>query len=502
MEWDSEVSVYCNVDALVGAARPVWSSRGETMTRQWFRFVGLAFVTALCAGGLAVSAGASVPRAAQGVDKDSIEVVVIVADVDGLRAAGVNLAPTLTVANFTKGWEGYFDALGKINGRSIDVTTVTWDPADPTSFERTCLEATQDNQPLAVFNSAGYRAASVGCITVDNDTFMFHGDALYEELLEASGKNLVTLGITAEAAGGTGVELATEQGLLPKSAKVGLLSGNDPGMKAAGDAAERALDKAKYTVAQKTELNVVGQDTAAGQRDAAASVATMRAAGVDHVIVTIPFNYSQAFFDEATKSGAGFQYMLIDSAAQQCAMFGASRVPAPVADAGVLCVTPWDTRALPTLDGVKPDNAFEAKCRERHAAMFNSTPAPGSPPGGVTDVEGTTFSDDFSAANCTMVSLFGKALKKAGKDPTSEKLYDALLSIKRAPAAYMSNGEGGFDKNKPYFANEVHLVTLNRAGNTTPKDANGLYAGCPAPVNCWVPQLVDGTEWFSVQEAS
>jgi hypothetical protein len=42
----------------------------------------------------------------------------------------------------------------------------------------------------------------------------------------------------------------------------------------------------------------------------------------------------------------------------------------------------------------------------------------------------------------------------------------------------------------------VHVVTLNAANAQTAVDANGLFNGCPAPVNCWVPVLADGKEWF------
>jgi hypothetical protein len=101
-----------------------------------------------------------------------------------------------------------------------------------------------------------------------------------------------------------------------------------------------------------------------------------------------------------------------------------------------------------------------------------------------------------------MTDQFVQALKKAGKNPTTDKLYDAFLTIKNSPAAYMSNGKGGFAKNHPYFANAVHLELLNQANTQTPKDANGLYNGCPAPVNCWVPQLINGTEWFPVQSST
>jgi hypothetical protein len=75
-----------------------------------------------------------------------------------------------------------------------------------------------------------------------------------------------------------------------------------------------------------------------------------------------------------------------------------------------------------------------------------------------------------------------------------------MLTIKKSPAAYISGSTGGFAKNKPWFANQVHLERLTAATTATPPDANGLYNGCPAPVNCWVPQLVDGQEWFDAQQ--
>jgi len=97
-----------------------------------------------------------------------------------------------------------------------------------------------------------------------------------------------------------------------------------------------------------------------------------------------------------------------------------------------------------------------------------------------------------------MVDLFVNAMKRAGKNPTAAKVYDAMLTIKKDPAAYMSGGAGGFAKGKPYFANTVHLETLVAASPDTAKDANGLFNGRPAPVNCWVLQLVNGQEWFPI----
>jgi hypothetical protein len=460
------------------------------------RLLVLVCTAALAAGLLAVPARAADSKS------DQYDIVVLVADLDGLRAAGVNLPEKLTTSNLAKRWQVFLDSYGKVNGKTFNVIPVTWDPADPSSFEETCVKATQDNQPFAVMNGNGYRQSSVGCITVDNDTFMFFGEGGFDELYEASGKNLVTLGLPGEAAARATVQIADEQKFFPKSAKIGILSANEPGIKAAGDTAEAEFKKAGYDVVEKVEINTVGQDAAGTQRDAAASVATFQAAGADSIAVLVPFTTSPAFFDEAQKSGAGFKYMLVDAASSLCTQFGASRTPIIVADQGIPCVTTWDTRALATKDGVKADSAFEAKCRKVFDAGFNEQTTPGVPAGDITDATGQTLTEDIPPNECVMTDLFVKALKKAGKNATSEDVYDAMLTIKKSPAPYMSNGTGGFAKNKPWFANQVHLMVLNPASTSTTPDANGLYNGCPAPVNCWIPQDLDGTEWVTVQSGA
>ncbi len=52
----------------------------------------------------------------------------------------------------------------------------------------------------------------------------------------------------------------------------------------------------------------------------------------------------------------------------------------------------------------------------------------------------------------------------------------------------MSDGKGGYGKNKPYFPTKLHVEVLNYAKPDTPKDANGLFNGCPIPANCFVPR--------------
>ena len=56
---------------------------------------------------------------AQGVTDDEIQVVALVADLDGLRSKGLIAQPKLTTGNLLKRWQAYADAYGPINGRKI-----------------------------------------------------------------------------------------------------------------------------------------------------------------------------------------------------------------------------------------------------------------------------------------------------------------------------------------------------------------------------------------------
>jgi hypothetical protein len=448
---------------------------------------------------LAVSAGASSRAASQGITKDEIEIVALVSDLDGLRSRGFNLPAKLTTGNLLKRWQGYADAFGPINGRKVVVKPAVWDPLDNTTFDKACAQATQDNQPFVVVNGNGYRQSSIACITVDGNTPMFYGESVYGDLVEASGNRLVALGLQAETNAATTAALAQKANLVPKSAKIGLLSGNEPGIKAAADAMEKELEKRRYDIAEKIEVNTLSGDAALQNRESAAAVATFKAAGVDHVFIFIPFTTTSGYYQEVARSNAGFKNFIVDASSSLCTQFGASRTPAEVV--GTPCITTWDTRALPTKDGVKADNEFEAKCRSDFDKATNQKSQAGVPAGDIT-AGGVTYTEDFPPNECVIMSVLLPAIKAAGKNPTWAKVYKNILASGKGGAAYMSNGEGQFTKKKPFYATQVHLQTLNTAGADTPKAANGTWNGCPAPVNCWVPQLVDGEEWFPIVQPS
>jgi hypothetical protein len=147
---------------------------------------------------------------------------------------------------------------------------------------------------------------------------------------------------------------------------------------------------------------------------------------------------------------------------------------------------------------VKKDSPAEAKCRAIFDKAFAETSQPGVPSGDVT-ANGVTYTEDFGANECQQMNVLLPAIQKAGKNPTWAKVAKNLEKLSNVPAIYMSNGQGSFSAKKHYLADQIHLVTLAGATAQTPKDASGLFNGCPAPVNCFIPTLIDGNEWFGIE---
>lgn len=454
-------------------------------------------IVAMIALTLATTSGAAVSSGqVPGITDKEILVVALVADLDGLRSKGIDLPEKLTTDNLLRRWQGYADAYGKINGRRVVIEPAVWDPLDATTFDDACTQATQDQQPFVVVNGNGYRQSAAACITVDNDTPFFFGESVYPELQEASGKNLVSLGVQADVNARTTAELVKQADLIAPTAKIGLLSSNEPGIKSVGDNLEKELANSDFEVVEKVEVNTLQADTTAINRESSAAVETLKAAGADTVLVLIPFTASVGFYQESTRSNAGFDVFIVDAASSLCTQFGASRTPAEVA--GVPCITTWDTRAVAEEDGVKEDSEFEAECRATFDEFSEQESQPGVPTGDI-EVNGVTYTEDLPPAECTIMSLLLPAIEKAGRNVTWDKVYANLAKIKKSPGAYMSNGQGGFGKKKAFFATQVHVQALSIANADTPQDANGVtFNGCPAPVNCWVPILVDGEEWFPI----
>ena len=74
-----------------------------------------------------------------------------------------------------------------------------------------------------VVNGTGYQTGRP-CISVDNKTPFLTATWAANVVLEASGKNLVTLQPPPEVTAATVADIINKQQLIPKTAKIGILS--------------------------------------------------------------------------------------------------------------------------------------------------------------------------------------------------------------------------------------------------------------------------------------
>ena len=161
------------------------------------------------------------------------------------------------------------------------------------------------------------------------------------------------------------------------------------------------------------------------------------------------------------------------------------------------CITPWTSKTLPDKSGLKPDTPVEAKCRKVYDAATKLKSTPGAYSGGLV-ANGVTYEGDFPPPECNLANILLPAIKKAGKNLTWDKVYANIMSTK-GPMADGSNGTGGLRQEQAVLPHRDARGGPRGGGPDTPKDANGLFNGCPIPANCFIPQVFNGTEWFPIK---
>ena len=118
--------------------------------------------------------------------------------------------------------------------------------------------------------------------------------------------------------------------------------------------------------------------------------------------------------------------------------------------------------------------------------------------GGGTNVNGQHWDEDIPYNECNMMNVLLPAIKAAGKDLTWDKVYANMMKTDVGPdGATCPSARAASPRTSPTWLPQVHVETLNPVAATTPLDANGkTYGGCPLPINCFVPQPINGQEWF------
>ena len=298
--------------------------------------------------GRARGAECSGPTAQQGVTDKEYDIVVLVADLDGLRAQGVSLPEKLTTGNLGERWQVFFDSYGKVNGKTFNVIPVTWDPIDPTSFEDTCIKATQDNQPFAVMNANGYRQSSVGCITVDNDTFMFFGEGGYGELVRGVGQEpRDARRCPVRWRPRPRCRSPTSRSSSRRRRRSASSRRTSPASRPQATPPRRSWRRPASTWSRRSRSTPSARTLPAAQRDAAASVATFQAAGADSIVVLVQLRHEPGVLRRGAEVGCGVRVHA--RRRSQLAVHAVRRQPHPDWSSptqAVPCVTTWGTRAV------------------------------------------------------------------------------------------------------------------------------------------------------------
>jgi len=429
-----------------------------------------------------------------GVTVDTIKIGVGVADLDGLRAAGISLPAGLTTANLSNRMISYFNewnAAGGINGRMVEPVVLTWDPTKPPSQDQFCADATVDAELYAMVVTSGLNSRTVDCLLRAGMLFYF-GDFATQAAHDT--RQLVTIAPPVEIGARAGARAAVDGGTIPSGATVGVLAGNQPSEKAASEAAADVLREAGYRPFP-VEVNTIQGDVGAINQESGAAAGTFRANGISNVLMLLNFTNQSGFFDAA---GTDFSVTVLDTASANCTPFGASRTPPGAL--GTTCITAFDNANTASGD-LRSEIPFEKECRahydEAFAGKFPTKSAPGVPSGQVIDLaDGTKISSDYDAFACTLATIMKGSLTGAGVNPTRDSAYQAALALGDVPIALASDGKGTLAEGKTYAADFVHAVKLTAATVDTPKNAQGTYNGCPAPVNCWVPT---SDKWFAIE---
>ncbi len=422
-----------------------------------------------------------------GISGTTIKVGVAVADLDGLRASGIQLAAAMTTQNLSKRVTSYLDdwnAAGGINGYKFEPVVFVWDPVKPATQQKVCDDVTINNPVFMFINASGMGAKYVECIaTAGVPTF-------YGEVASQSAHDtgfFTSIAPSSEVNTSSSVTAAIQAGQIAKGAKVGILTGNGPETAAMISSAKAALEKNGNTTTV-VQVNTLQGDPGIQNTESAAAVNTFKAAGVSNIVVGLAFTAAGGFWDGA--GGNNWSYTFADVTNSSCTPYAAKSIKA--AAVGGTCFTTWGDD-VNSKGSLATETEFEKECRA-HFDKISANDYAGAKsymgvPSGETRTlpDGTKVSSDYPPAECVFANLIKKSLESVTKNLDRGSFMKAVRSQGELPLAKSSNGKGLSAPTQTYLATLVHGVKLTAAPTGTAKNATGTYNGCPVDQQCWVP---------------
>jgi len=445
-----------------------------------------------------------------GVTATGIKVAIHGADLSGLVKAGAikgvpedaGPANALRISYYLDKW----NAEGGINGRKFTHEFISWDPADPKTYQTSCQKIIDAKVFMVIAAGGGFPPDSTPCITVDGKTQYLGIDAVSPKQFKEMGGNFINLAPPGAASAAAGIELLVKNAtLLPKTAKVAVLRSDWDFSTEAFAEVDKVLKRDGFTVVFSEAIKTANLPTADANKNVALAVEKVKAGGATHVVSMLNFTNFGVFPPEATKAGLTLKYSMLEISSGMCTAFSAGQLP-PEMD-GAPCVTHWNNFRLDTAGAKATDTPFEAQCRADFEATYKTNPVgkgfptitkttPGVPYPGFKDATGKQLDMDQSYYECNLMNIVKTGITGAGGNLTKKTFQEAIFKKKDFDAAGIAGGKGSLAANKLWLASSVQQVLVTAKPTATfadPVNAAGLYGGkCLSPLSCFrtVPNTV------------
>ena len=346
-----------------------------------------------------------------GITEDTIKIAVIWADFTNL----VDLGFAVDLGDTEEQIQALVDdvnAAGGVNGRMIEVTFHAQDPLDATSIERTCLEATQDEEAFAVIATNGVGTLTNACVAVDNETLYLSTQGALVSDLEAAEDRIFVFNFTTPQLAVLMVEHLDGEGEL-EGKTIGIVTGDDVIGLEVNDTLGPALEEAGYEVAASQTLAC--NDTGAICEGYPVAVSAMADAGVDAVFSSLGALAYPAFAAEGAAQGFTPQYYTFASGGTSDVVakeMAAAELEGSYEGALGVVVAPGNNNLANRGDEPEPEPNVGCNDILEEQAGYR-----------------LDYRDDGNGAhtnNCVVFQVLMAALEAAGANPTTESVSEAI----------------------------------------------------------------------------
>jgi ABC-type branched-subunit amino acid transport system substrate-binding protein len=369
----------------------------------------------------------------RGVTADAIRVGVLIGEVGGAAAVGMDLS-SFDAGTEQKAWQGYVDEVnsrGGINGRKLVLEVKRFDVVAGQA-DAACAYLTQDKKVFAVFNMGFFWTEQVLCVTERNRTPLLKGDPESGDDIFRRSRGYLSSTVASYD--------RQARNLAHEAAKAGALNGKKIGIVARtmdGKLAEAVTAGLQAEGHSVTHVSMLANEEGTAQSQIPTEVQKMKTLGVGAIfMVTSPrlhANFVQAAEGDVTWRP---QYLVSD-------IFGATEdittqsMPSSYNGAlGFSMVRSGEG------DAGLPEATVDRTCRETFERRANDT---------------LDHTDDDKRyvvlAACDVVSRFEAAATLAGPNLTRDGLTTAITRLGARPTA--NTGGGSYGPNKTDAADYV-----------------------------------------------